>query len=868
MSSPAESEGNEAVIAPPRPESPGEDAPNSRQRKFLLSSTTERVQIANAQRRKGRRLWFRLTLGISLTLLFTTLWAAWYVYTRGFTKKWRTYLSQELRRYGLDVTVQKLTLDPFEGLVARNVTLSRADQPAAGSLFITRAAVDVRLADLFRSQPFLNSVDLRDARASLPVDASDPQSPRYEIRRLRARFLFLPGQVRLAQAEGDCEGIRFSARGTVEAKDLSVLRVGDPPAAQALAARRRLARRVLEELRALKFSGGTPRLEVEFGGDAAKPETLTASATFRCDGVQHGRYALRAFQLSARYGNGLFQVEQLTAADARGKLRAQAEFRLATGMASGEVRSDLDLAALFTEFWPAGLEYGLQAGEPPKLETSFRFRVPGAHRGGGNAPASAEPDLELTGKIDARMLVMRGAAFDRLSSEFSWRDGSWYLRSLRLAHRSGELKGDLMQSPTECRAQVVSTLDPDVLAPLLPREGRAVVGELAFQDPPRIEFTAEGRSFLNPLTLTAKGRFDLKRSRFRGVSATRASGEWDFRQLTLSVRKLAIERPEGNASADAIIWEVLRRELHFENTRVRLWPAEAMRWIDPDWVRFAQPYRFRKPPDILVTGMAGLKGGPDTDLHLDIDAAGGLDVQLPKRQIPVTKLRTRLTFHDKSLELRDMQAEGFGGKWIGEADVHYEKKGDPPEFRGRLEGQDTDFPALTKHWLDFSETKGRFGGRVEFSGVGTDVTRFAGKGSLRVDGNVLAIPVFGPLSVLLGKAVPGLGYQPAREGTADFTIGGGRMATDNFLIRGGGFALIGRGWVSIMGDDRMNFRMRSNAQGAIGAIAYPLSALSQFQTEGPLSAPVWQLSALAAPPPAAPVPAKAKAKPTAPAKKP
>ena len=41
-------------------------------------------------------------------------------------------------------------------------------------------------------------------------------------------------------------------------------------------------------------------------------------------------------------------------------------------------------------------------------------------------------------------------------------------------------------------------------------------------------------------------------------------------------------------------------------------------------------------------------------------------------------------------------------------------------------------------------------------------------------------------------------------------------------------------------NDKMDFRVRVNAQGLPGMVLYPVSKLFEFWTEGPLSDPVWR----------------------------
>jgi len=115
-----------------------------------------------------------------------------------------------------------------------------------------------------------------------------------------------------------------------------------------------------------------------------------------------------------------------------------------------------------------------------------------------------------------------------------------------------------------------------------------------------------------------------------------------------------------------------------------------------------------------------------------------------------------------------------------------------------------------------------------------------GGGNLIVEnGNVFAIPVLGPLSVVLDTIIPGTGYQTARKATCDFRVADGEIRTDNLDVIGQGFSMIGQGSLYFI-EDRMDFSVRINAQGVPGLILYPVSKLFEYVSDGKLSEPQWR----------------------------
>jgi hypothetical protein len=115
-----------------------------------------------------------------------------------------------------------------------------------------------------------------------------------------------------------------------------------------------------------------------------------------------------------------------------------------------------------------------------------------------------------------------------------------------------------------------------------------------------------------------------------------------------------------------------------------------------------------------------------------------------------------------------------------------------------------------------------------------------GKGNLLIEnGNVLAMPIFGPLSLLLNEIIPGFGYQNAREATTDFNVANGAITTRNLLIHGKGFSMIGNGVIYYL-DDRMNMNMRLNAQGLPGLVLFPVSKIFEYESVGSAKHPKWR----------------------------
>src|SRR4051794_37638637 len=128
-----------------------------------------------------RRFAVRAIQIVALLAIATLVWAGWYASNKGFTRKWREEISREFRKRGVEVSIKRLTLDPFEGLVARDVRIVDKKDSNKFHAVISRIVLDINYANLLQREPFLNAITLRDANLTLPINPSNPDTARVTI---------------------------------------------------------------------------------------------------------------------------------------------------------------------------------------------------------------------------------------------------------------------------------------------------------------------------------------------------------------------------------------------------------------------------------------------------------------------------------------------------------------------------------------------------------------------------------------------------------------------------------------------------------------------------------------------------------------
>ena len=65
-------------------------------------------------------IFFRLT---TVLILGGFAVGGWYLAKKGFSRNWRNKVVEELHKRGVEASVRRLTLDPFRGLIARDVRI-------------------------------------------------------------------------------------------------------------------------------------------------------------------------------------------------------------------------------------------------------------------------------------------------------------------------------------------------------------------------------------------------------------------------------------------------------------------------------------------------------------------------------------------------------------------------------------------------------------------------------------------------------------------------------------------------------------------------------------------------------------------------
>jgi hypothetical protein len=725
------------------------------------------------------------------------------------------------QRAGLQLEFSRMRLSLLEGLVLDGVEMRAANLPENNEVKVDRVAVSLDWRRLARGAVDLTALDLRGAQLYLPVSTGDDVVRSVRLTRARARLMLADGVVSVPLARFNFQGIDVIASGQVALRG----KTGEAPSSNLLPSEIAKAMEILEEI---DFGTIAPVLELEFTTQSGNAAALQLPRIrLQAPRATYGNIRLRDIRLEATYARQVLDLSVLSArGENAGALTASGRWNLTTGEGRGDVRSSLDPVPWLEQLYPESPWAELAFNYPPIFEATVETGL-------------GEPrHVKALGTLECGPFALHNTEFGGLSGGFSWRNGDFYASDVILQLPTGTIRSDLIIKPDDVRLRVHAQADPLPLAALLDEKVQTGLAkmELKFIEPPEIKFEAAGPK-LDPNQLRAKGQLKLGKTSIHDSTLDNASAVLSFEGLALTLSKIDVKRPEGTGSG-LFTYDFGRNQVRLEEVRSSMNPFNVLQWADPKVARETKPYRFKAPPEVKVSGVIGLKDPTLTKLRADFTAPQGLDYDLLERTLNFGTTTGSLEFNGRAIKVEIPSAKLFGGTTRLKADIATGQ----PNARQKMSVNlsKVNFETLTRLYFDYKDSKGVVSGNYDFSFVTGNARAMSGGGNLIVEnGNVFAIPVLGPLSVVLDTIIPGTGYQTARKATCDFRVADGEIRTDNLDVIGQGFSMIGQGSLYFI-EDRMDFSVRINAQGVPGLILYPVSKLFEYVSDGKLSEPQWR----------------------------
>jgi hypothetical protein len=770
----------------------------------------------------SRRLFVSALRLVILLTISALIGGGWYLARKGFGREWRTRVVEELHKRGVEASIRRLTLDPFRGLIAQDVRIFDYKNREKTLAIISEIALDINYAALIHHQPFLNAVDIQNAQITLPLKNTGGMADKPLLKNLHAHVYFPPEQIYVSQAEGIFCGVRISARGQLIKRANYQATGGLSP--EEWQKRLSILQRTVAELQKFTSPGTPPSLQLRFSGDLAQIEDAHVEATLRGKQWRRGDYEIRDLFIAAEWRDQTLNIAQCEWKDSVGSFVGRASWSRQRQDADFQARSTLDLKRLLGAFGAGDRLADLEFTPSALIEVT------------GNADLGQKhPRCKIIGRASVGQLTYKTVPFSDCALEFSWDGERTLLRDIRLHQDSGALRAEILNAPDDFRFNLDSNISPVILRALVSPEYNEFLGQWEFPRAPAVHLAIRGRD-RHPESWRGDGTISTGRSRFRGVWMNSASAKIHFGDGAVTYDKLRIARDEGTGTG-TFTYDFAKHEVRVSNIKSSLRPTDAIFWIDPELWKTVVLYKFRQPPGITANGVYQFRGGKSTRLDIMVDAPAGMDYVFLGKTLPFDRISSRLVFTKDRLQILDLYGSLFSGTIRGKSDISLAHNA--PHHHANITVANVNFPALTDLYFNYKTGSGQLSGTYDFDGLGGDARKMLGNGKLEVtNGDVFAIPIFGPLSGILSRILPGTaGYSIAHEATASFTIKNGIIHTDDFDVAGKLFSMVGHGDIYFL-DDKLDFDLRINPKGP-GVLLAPMYKLFEYKGEGSLTKPYW-----------------------------
>ncbi len=466
--------------------------------------------------------------------------------------------------------------------------------------------------------------------------------------------------------------------------------------------------------------------------------------------------------------------------------------------------------------------------------------------------------LAAKGLVEIKGGEVLGVPVEKAECRFACDPQSLVIERLEAVVGRGRGRGPVSLSlhygwaSTEFEGRASSEFDLRAALPALRRERPEhawILEAFRFSGPPPLA-RAEFRGRLKPeyaFRLESSNAVRNLAYREVAVSAARvgvAVERIGTRGVVVTLAPLDAVRPEG-AGRGWIRVDMEARTASFDASAT-LDPPALAQMIDPFVERLVRQFRFEGPFRAAGWGTAGLGQTRPNDLNLAISAR-----RAGWNRFLADECTLDLRQAGDVTEITDMRGAIHGGRFEARASISIVPGGGPLHYDLEADVRDVDLGRLMAAVAapPAGPLEGAVSAHLVLEGLSGEGQGASARGRGRVtirEGRVFQVPLFGGLSDFLAGIIPGLGaLMRQTEVEAEFEIANGKIHSDEILIEGDVFSLVGRGAMTL--DGALDFtvqvkllRKHTLAADIFRFVTHPVSRLLEFHLGGTLAAPQWR----------------------------
>ena len=805
------------------------------------------------------RLLRRNARSLLIFLLAVGTWAAVYAYDKGFSQKWRSLIMEEFEKRGIEAQIGKLTIDPIDGLVARNVKIFATEKRQSVVASINNVTLDIDLAKLLRKELFLNTIQLRDADISLPIDPTVSDTDRLEIKNFSARIRIPGNRFEIEQAECLFNGFRVTLVGSL----LQPTFEGPTDGHQSLLGRIDIIRQrrevldiIASEMRRYKAMGNNlPHIHIELVGDLEHPESIKATLDLNASNLLRNNYQCDNLYARAHYLHPDLFIEQVNITDQHGELLADAKWRIGSEKIPFNVQSTIDSPALLTSLTKSNTLNEINFATPPVIEAKGEIFISGKN-------AESTHGMYAMGSLACEGISSRGEYFQTTRADFSISPERWYVRDLQLEHRSGTLQSNILyETSGNINYDAIITMDPETFAPFVDDDQtKELLQRFKFSNNPavNIHFSGSGLSD-KPSTWHTNGHFRIGQCRYQNIPLLGATGAFEINPEGMIFQDFRIDPAEGHF-VDGKLAQFLDREeiVILEGIRGRAYPAHIASYFSTQTAEALAQYHFETAPDLTLEGIIDSSDGGRSRFTSTFQSSAPANFILFERNLSIIEPEGTVTISGNLVEL-DITGKLFGGQAEYVGSIKMANEGS--SISGHLKAEEINFaPMASLYGVDDTNTEGTLACELHFDIPASSPEKWTAKATTTIsNADIFSMPFMGKISrqinanlatrtaslpFLISSVLDAKQTVNSSQGaTINATFqneGNGILQLTNFTGVAPGFTLQANGEINTLKtNDQLNIKAEMNARGPLKIVGWPISKLFKYQCKGSFDAPKW-----------------------------
>ena len=821
-----------------------------------------------------RRLIIRLRIFFTLivvTVIVSGVGALIYLHEKGLTHASSIRVVHEMERYGLFVTFDRLNFHVLNGLTANNVRFYRTEEREIQIAELPALAIHVDKTKLMRGHLKINTVSITDAQLAIPLVRGEADSPIINIAKVNGAIDLRGNQsVSTTGLTGNYEGITVSINCNIWRDAPKGDFTPDPKAKK-----NRIAayKNFLEQLKQWNWPAEfPPELKISIEGNLSQPSKVDFDYLFTASSLNYKNYPMADVYVEGDWNQNLVTLDKFEFIHQAEPCKLTADLDLLKKSGRFKLDSSIHLQDFASKVFGKKILKDFSAAGKTQIIANGNYLLPSS--------SNPELDLKIIGKISSSDFSFRGASIHDLHSEFSWNNGDLYLDKLSIDHHRGKLTGRIIIKDRLIRYKVRSSLPAQVYFPFINSDKlKTELSKLAFDKQSIIDLHANGTinqddaadweshgnaeirnfSYNNVPVNYAKGNYalNLETADFRDISAT-----FDYTNYPL---KLTYKGPNsGTLSAKSLKFVWTEQNTTIADLRGSAWPAPVLRLFAPSIADHLEDYKFNYPPTISCSGIVSWANKETNNMKLLVGftSTGNTHYNFLKEDIIMNNTKGQITVLPNKVQINRLTSKAFGGYMSGYLHVTPSDS----SYSGRFQWDSLKLRRISKTYNLKGLDSGRLTGSFMFRGSGSKTSSLNGHGNLALsNGELFAVPLFGPLSSLIDTVVNPLSnqqvlHEQARNFSCNFSTKNGIFHTKDLGSMTASTTFTGEGWIDLNKEIldltiRMNFRgMMGLAEIPMKIIELPFQALKtiltgkevrglrQFRGTGKISKPTWQFA--------------------------